>query len=82
MTEKNSSEMAEQLSQNDQFTSPVLRTAHAKTIESVVKAGLCLPTLSQLNLVHSQTEGTDLFLQDDESCKLEQLAKKCFCFAQ
>ena len=54
---------------------PVIAPAHAKTIETVAKIGLRLPTLSQLNVVHSESAGTDLLLQDDESRQLEQLAK-------
>ena len=52
--------------------------AHAKTIETATKIGLRLPTLSELDVVHSESEGTDLFLQDDESHKLEQLSKDCY----
>ena len=54
---------------------PSFTPARAKTIETVAKKGLRLPTLSELNVVHSESEGTDLFLQDDESRQLEQLAK-------
>ena len=54
---------------------PCFAPAHAKTIETATKIGLRLPTLSELNLVHSESEGTDLLLQDDESRQLEQFAK-------
>ena len=57
---------------------PTFAPALAKTIETVAKIGLRLPTLSQLNMVHSQSEGTDLFLQNDESHQLELLAKDCY----
>ncbi len=49
----------------------------AKTIETATSKGLCLPTLSQLPLVHSESDATDLLLPPDESDKLEQLSKKC-----
>ena len=54
---------------------PVITPTHASTIETATKIGLRLPTLSQLNLVHSESQGTDLLLQDDESRQLEQFAK-------
>ena len=57
---------------------PAFAPTHAKTIETVAKKGLRLPTLSQINLVHSESEGTDLFLQDDESRQLEQLTKNIY----
>ena len=57
---------------------PVITPALAKTVETVAKNGLRLPTLSQLNVVHSESEGIDLFLQDNESRQLEQLAKDCY----
>ncbi len=57
---------------------PVIAPAHAKTIETVAKIGLRLPTLSQLNVVHSESAGTDLFLQDDASRQLEQFAKNIY----
>ena len=37
-----------------------------------------MPTLSQLNLVHSESQGTDLLLQTDESRQLESLSKDCY----
>ena len=49
-----------------------------KTIESATQIGFCLPSLSQLPLVHSESSGTDLFLPNDESCQLEQFAKKSY----
>ena len=55
------------------FTSPI----SAKTIEAATGIGLRLPTLSELPVVHSESNATDLFLSPDESCKLEQLAKNC-----
>ena len=51
---------------------------HTQTVESVAKIGLCLPTLSQLPLVHSESNGTDLLLQNDESRELEQFAKNSY----
>ena len=56
------------------FTSPI----SAKTIEAATGIGLCLPTLSQLPVVHSKSQGTDVLLQNDESCQLEQLAKNSY----
>ena len=55
------------------LTSPI----SAKTIETATTNGLCLPTLSKLNMVHSEPKSTDLFLSPDESRKLEQLSKNC-----
>ena len=52
----------------------VTSTFKARKLEDVTKRGFCLPTLSQLNLVHS--EGTDVLLQNDESRKLDDLAKR------
>lgn len=49
-----------------------------KTIDDVTKIGLRLPSLSQLSLVHSESEGTDLLLPFDESRQLEQFAKKSY----
>ncbi len=49
-----------------------------KTIDDVTKIGLRLPSLSQLSLVHSESEGTDLLLPIDESRQLEQFAKKSY----
>lgn len=57
---------------------PVIAPALAKTVETVAKNGLRLPTLSQLNVVHSESAGTDLLLQDDESRQLELLAKNIY----
>mgnify|MGYP007102009945 CR=1 FL=1 len=39
----------------------VTSTFKARKLEDVTKRGFCLPTLSQLNLVHSESEGTDVF---------------------
>ena len=77
MNTKNLSQAEENFLQNDN-SQPRTSSINSKTIESVTKIGLLLPTLSQLNLVHSESQGTDLFLQNNESCQLEQLAKK-FC---
>ena len=49
----------------------------AKTIETATTIGLRLPTLSELPLVPSESNATDLFLSPDESDKLEQLSKNC-----
>lgn len=35
-----------------------------------------MPTLSQLSVVHSESEGADVLLQNDESRKLDALAKR------
>ena len=51
---------------------------NSKSIETVAKIGLRLPTLSQLPLVHSESQRTDLLLSSDESCKLEQLSKDLY----
>ena len=47
-----------------------------KTIETATENGFCLPSLSQLPLVHSESIGTDMFLPSDESGQLEQFEKK------
>ena len=57
---------------------PCITPTHAKTVESAAKVGLRLPTLSQLSVVHSESKGTDLLLQNDESCQLEQLARDSY----
>jgi len=49
-----------------------------KTIEAATGIGLRLSTLSQLPLVHSESDATDLFLSPDEFCQLEQLAKNSY----
>ena len=51
---------------------------HAKTIEDATKNRLRLPTLSQLSMVRSESKGTDMFLPDDESCELDELAKDSY----
>ncbi len=51
---------------------------HAKTIEDATKIGLRLPTLSELPLVRSESKGTDMFLPDDESGELDELAKDSY----
>ena len=55
-------------------------TSNVKTrkIADVTKRGFCLPTLSQLNLVHSESERIDVLLQNDESRKLDSLAKNSY----
>ena len=57
---------------------PSIAPTHAQTIESAAKIGLRLPTLSKLSVVHSKSKGTDLLLQNDESGKLEQLARDSY----
>ena len=57
---------------------PCVAPTHSKTIESASKIGLCLPSLSQLPLVHSESIGANLLLQNDESGELEQLAKNSY----
>ena len=52
---------------------PVTSTVKTRKLTDVTKRGLCLPTLSQLNMV---SEGTDVLLQNDESRKLDELAKR------
>ena len=37
-----------------------------------------MPTLSQLSLVHSESQSTDVLLQNDESGKLDELAKNSY----
>ena len=51
---------------------------NSKSIQAVAQIGLRLPTLSQLPLVHSESQRTDLLLPSDESRKLEQLAKDLY----
>lgn len=55
-------------------------TSNVKTrkLEDVTKRGFCLPTLSKLSLVHSESQGTDVLLQNDESRKLDSLAKNSY----
>ena len=51
---------------------------NSKSIQAVAQIELRLPTLSQLPLVHSESQRTDLLLPSDESRKLEQLAKDLY----
>ncbi len=55
---------------------PITPNVRSRTIADVAKKGLRLPTLSKLNLVHSEPQSTDVLLQTDESRKLEQLAER------
>ena len=55
---------------------PVTPNVKPRTIFDVAKNGLSLPTLSKLNMVHPESQSTDLLLQSDESGKLEQLAER------
>ena len=61
---------------------PILKScsspATAKTIEDATEVGFRLPTLPQLSLVHSESQGVDLLLQNDESRLLESLSKNCY----
>ena len=54
---------------------PVTSTFKTRTLSDVTKRGICLPTLSQLNLV---SEGADVLLSADESRKLDELAKNSY----
>ena len=51
---------------------------HAKSIEDATKDGFRLPTLSQRSLVYTESRGTDLLLQTDESNGMDDLAKECY----
>ena len=55
---------------------PFTPNVKSRTIADVAKNGLRLPSLSKLNLVHSEPQSTDLFLPSDESRQLEQLAER------
>ena len=57
---------------------PLITPFNRQSIQSVTKIGLRLPTLSQLPLVHSKSQGTDLLLPSDESRQLEQLSKDLY----
>ena len=46
---------------------PVTSTVKTRKIADVTKRGFCLPTLSQLSLVHSESEGTDVLLQNEKT---------------
>ena len=50
---------------------------HAKSIEDATKEGFRLPTLSQRSLVYTESRGTDVLLQTDESNGMDELAKEC-----
>ena len=54
---------------------PVTSTFKTRKLEDVTKRGFCLPTLSHLSLV---SQGTDVLLQNDESGKLDELAKNVY----
>ena len=55
---------------------PVTSTFKTRKLTDITKRGLCLPTLSKLNLVYAESEGTDVLLQNDESGKLDELAER------
>ena len=57
---------------------PFTPNVKPRTIAEITKNGLSLPTLSQLNLVHSESERIDVLLQNDESRKLDSLAKNSY----
>ena len=57
---------------------PLITTFNRQSIQDVAKIGLRLPTLSQLSLIHSEPQGTDLLLLSDESRQLEQLSKDLY----
>mgnify|MGYP007101923127 CR=1 FL=1 len=61
------------------YIKPHTSPTYAKSIEDATKIGFCLPTTySQRSLVHSESSGTDLLLQTDESNGLDELAKECY----
>ena len=60
---------------NSQSFTSIVKT---RKLADVTKRGFCLPTLSKLNMVHSESQGTDVLLSADESGKLEQLAKNSY----
>ena len=57
---------------------PFITSFNRQSIQAVAQIGLRLPSLSQLSLVHSESQGTDLILPSDESRKLEQLSKDLY----
>ena len=65
------------ISKRPNTKSPVAPT-HAKTIEDATKIGFCLPTLSQRSLVYSESSGTDVLLQTDESNGMDFLTKEYY----
>ena len=54
---------------------PVTSTFKTRKLSDITKRGFCLPTLSELSVVHSELERTDMLLQTDESHKLDEFAK-------
>ena len=60
------------------ISQPFTSTLKARKLEDVTKRGFCLPTLSQLPVVHSESQGTNVLLQTDESRKLDELAKNSY----
>ena len=63
---------------NRHNTQPLITPFNRQSIQAVAKIGLRLPSLSQLPLVHSESQRTDLLLLADESRKLEQLSKELY----
>lgn len=57
------------------ISQPFTSTVKIRKLSDITQRGLCLPTLSQIPLVHSESDATDLLLSPDESDKLEQLSK-------
>ena len=56
---------------------PIVASTNAKSVEDATKIGFRLPTLSQRTMVYSESSGTDLLLQTDESNDLDEFTKEC-----
>lgn len=57
---------------------PLTSNVKTRKLSDVTKRGFCLPTLSQLPMLHSESQGTDVLLSADKSRKLDNLAKNSY----
>ncbi len=54
----------------------ITSTVKTRKLTDITQRGFCLPTLPKLNLVHSESEKSDVLSQNDESRKLDKLSKR------
>ena len=54
----------------------VTQNFKTRKLSDVTKRGFCLPTLSELPMVHTESKGNNVLLSADETRKLDDLAKR------
>ena len=57
---------------------PATAPTCAQTIESVAENGFCVPTLSELTVVHTESKAADMLLSADERSELDAIAKDSY----